>query len=90
MGVCHPKEGCGVQHISSVSGSSDLRPYKEKWQRVSAKNETASNTGSNDSRPVPPRGSVAAMASCSRPWVALFVVLACSRNSHFHNHPNAG
>ena len=47
------------------AGPDDQRPDKEKLERARPKNETAINTGSNDSRPVLPRGSVAAMTTRS-------------------------
>ena len=41
------------------------RPDEQQLDRGKPKHETANSTGSNDSRPVFPRGSVAAMATCS-------------------------
>ena len=60
-GVGHPEEGGGV--AAQPAGSVDKRPNKEKRGWTSPKNEAASNTaaksaGSDDSRPVRPRGSV--------------------------------
>ena len=40
------------------AGSGGMRPDKEKWERVSPKDEMANNMVSNDSRSVPPKGSV--------------------------------
>ena len=40
------------------AGSDDKRPVKQNLDRACPKNETSSNTFSNDSRPVPPKGSV--------------------------------
>ena len=59
-----PKEA-GYSTSAQSAGSDDTRPDKQKFDRAKPKNETASNTGSNGSRLVPPRGSVAAMATCS-------------------------
>ena len=63
MGVGHPKEPRYSASVHSA-GSDGKRPDKQKLERARPKNETASNTGSNDSRSVPPRGFVAAMATC--------------------------
>ena len=60
-----PKEEAGYRTSAQSAGSSDTRQDKEKWERVSPKTEAASNTGSNDSRPAPPRGFVAAMTTRS-------------------------
>ena len=62
------------------------------------KHETASSTGSNDNRQVLPRGSVAAMATCSVKVQTEDSVNGSRslwdwltpRDSHFHSHPNAG
>ena len=43
---------------AQLAGSNDIRRDKKKWVRVSPKTEAASNTGSNDSRPVPPRANL--------------------------------
>ena len=48
----------GGNTVAKSASSDDKRPDKQKFDRTSPKNETASNTLSNDSRPVPPKGSV--------------------------------
>ena len=59
-----PKEEAGYSTLAQSAGSDDKRPDKQQG-RAKPKHETASSAGSNDSRLVLPRGSVAAMATCS-------------------------
>ena len=53
-----PKEEAEYSTSAQPAGSDERRPDKQKLDRASPKNVAASNTGSNESHPVLPRGSV--------------------------------